>query len=603
MCRYLALILAEFDVESLNQRKLMIDRIQRSDSAWTKGFESDCLLVLYRNNVGARSRLHLIGAKGGVVMGTLFNSDTAWAIHCSEYLEGLQIVDSGGRRLVDRYWGRYCAFINDERARYVLRDPCGGLPCYHAEIGRVKVLFSDLEDYVSLTREHVQIDWEYVAAHVVNGRVQSGRTAIKGIREVLPGECLKIIRDTESRQFYWNPFEVAGRDVIEDVRYATQELQRRTIAVVEAWAANHSSILVRLSGGLDSAIVLSSLSGVARSKDIACVNDYSTGSDTDERHYARACARTANVEIIERKRTLLAQLELNSGTRPRVNPHTCLDFIENHPSDAELAAQRMATAVFTGRGGDQIFYKSEGLWLGADYAYTHGPTLEFLRVAMRASYANCTARNSSIWTHLKHGYRYGLQRKQPGRPEQNVARGRRLVSREAIEMKGEDQQWLHPWFSTSCSAAPGKALQVRALAIPEAEIGIRSAGWEAEIIHPLLSQPLIEFCISVPTYILMHSNVDRSLARAAFKSSLPCEIVLRRTKGGVNEHIADVLRANMTIVRRFLREGILVKNGLLDQNAIDTALSEEHFGLHRGTVEIVDHLNTELWANLLTTAS
>ena len=60
---------------------------------------------------------------------------------------------------------------------------------------------------------------------------------------------------------------------------------------------------------------------------------------------------------------------------------------------------------------------------------------------------------------------------------------------------------------------------------------------DAERISPLFSQPLVELCLRIPTYVLTHGGWDRAVARRAFYDDLPPEIRNRRHKGGIEEHL------------------------------------------------------------------
>ncbi len=57
------------------------------------------------------------------------------------------IMASRGRQLVDRYWGRYVAFLHDDAANtsWVLRDPpAATVP--HGRFGGVRIYFSAMDE-------------------------------------------------------------------------------------------------------------------------------------------------------------------------------------------------------------------------------------------------------------------------------------------------------------------------------------------------------------------------------------------------------------------------------------------------------------------------
>ena len=78
----------------------------------------------------------------------------------------------------------------------------------------------------------------------------------------------------------------------------------------------------------------------------------------------------------------------------------------------------------------------------------------------------------------------------------------------------------------------------------------------------MISQPLLELCLSLPTYLLTHGGQGRALAREAFADRIPAEIARRRSKGGVDEHATAVLQRSLPLAREMLLEGQLIRRVL-----------------------------------------
>jgi asparagine synthase (glutamine-hydrolysing) len=90
--------------------------------------------------------------------------------------------------------------------------------------------------------------------------------------------------------------------------------------------------------------------------------------------------------------------------------------------------------------------------------------------------------------------------------------------------------------------------------------------------------------------------MDRSTARRAFAPDLPPEIIKRRRKGRIDQHLRDVLDANLGFVRDFMLNGRLVKEGLLDRNNLETYLTRERSPANFEYADILQqHLCTEAW--------
>ena len=90
---------------------------------------------------------------------------------------------------------------------------------------------------------------------------------------------------------------------------------------------------------------------------------------------------------------------------------------------------------------------------------------------------------------------------------------------------------------------------------------------------PLLSQPLVELCLRIPTYVLIRSGRDRALARRAFANDLPAEIIARYAKGRADHHSRNILDANLAFVRELLLDGALVQKGLLNRTNLELYLT------------------------------
>jgi asparagine synthase (glutamine-hydrolysing) len=113
---------------------------------------------------------------------------------------------------------------------------------------------------------------------------------------------------------------------------------------------------------------------------------------------------------------------------------------------------------------------------------------------------------------------------------------------------------------------------------------------------PLMSQPLVELCLRTPTYVLIKYGMDRATARRAFAPDLPAEIVKRRNKGRIDQHVRNVVDANLPFIRDMLMNGRLVKERLLDRENLELYLTRERSPADFQYAEILhEHLCIEAW--------
>jgi asparagine synthase (glutamine-hydrolysing) len=90
--------------------------------------------------------------------------------------------------------------------------------------------------------------------------------------------------------------------------------------------------------------------------------------------------------------------------------------------------------------------------------------------------------------------------------------------------------------------------------------------------------------------------MDRATARLAFAPDLPPEIIKRRNKGRIDQHLRDVMDANLNFVRDLLLNGRLVKEGLLNRRNLELYLTRERSPADFQYSEILqEQLCVEAW--------
>lgn len=117
----------------------------------------------------------------------------------------------------------------------------------------------------------------------------------------------------------------------------------------------------------------------------------------------------------------------------------------------------------------------------------------------------------------------------------------------------------------------------------------------ADLRHPLLSQPVMEFCLGIPTLRLTRGGRDRGLARDAFAARLPAFVAARRSKGRLSAHYGRMIAAALPGLRDLLLKGRLVDLGVLDPIKVDAALRAEALMWRGGYGAIVQAALAELW--------
>ena len=113
---------------------------------------------------------------------------------------------------------------------------------------------------------------------------------------------------------------------------------------------------------------------------------------------------------------------------------------------------------------------------------------------------------------------------------------------------------------------------------------------------PLASQPLVEFCIGIPTWIWAHGGMNRALARAAFAHDLPPAVMARTSKAGPDSFVRQVFAQNRTVIGERLLDGLLAANGVIDRRAVEEALATDETEDDSNFDRVLDLLEAENWA-------
>ena len=480
-----------------------------------------------------------------------------------------QIVRSGGHALVKNHWGRYVAFIHAAHGgACVLRDPSGALPCFVIRHEGVSIVFSWLEDVLTTLPcvPTPQLNWQCLAAHILFLELGGHETALDGVLQVLSGESMPLAHQSDKPTLLWNAVDIARESVRVEPEHAADSLRHTVRGCTQAWAACHDSLLLRLSGGVDSSILVSCLARGSVPSQLTCVNYHSRGADSDERAYARLAATRAEWPLIERERDADFRLERILDVARTPTPSAYVGRMGTGRMDAELAAAQGASAMFTGGGGDQLFFELQTWWPAADYLRSRGFDRGLPAAAMDAARLG----RVSVWKALRLAIADCIR---PADPWQHVGRHLTLARRDALPERGQFERFIHPALCSANDLPVGKLSQVQQLLFPIEYYDPYEREAAPELFNPLLSQPLIELCLRLPTYLLTQGGRGRALARRAFAADIPAEIAGRRSKGGMEEHARTVLRRNLVFVRSLLLDGQLVARGLLDRDRVEAALS------------------------------
>jgi asparagine synthase (glutamine-hydrolysing) len=583
----------------------LADQFRITRSHWQMLNGGEGLSVFHLPPPGRSVAAMELPVRAGVILGALFRRDSdvpprdPMSVLDAD-LAG-KIVRTGGGYLTDHCWGSYVAFINRGGATWrVLRDCSGKIPCYAIAHGDITVVTSNLSDLAGLPLPAFSMNGRYIAGFIHSVEISRRECALNEVIEVLAGECLEL-DGTHARQFaMWDPRSVCREDAIEDFDEACRQVRRVTQSCVDHWASRYDRIVHRLSGGLDSSVVLACLRRSPRRPTVTCLHIESGGPDDRERLFAELAAADAGVELV-------VQSGYSRGARyddrlfclPKSpNPSVATVGMSIDPGELNLVPSRVeAEAVWDGEGGDHLFFSPRSPFGAVDYAFRHGIGREFLR-----SVTDAVRRSRmSYWEVLAKSTRLGLFRGR-WRPEDEYQRQPIFVNPDVVPENLAAYVW-HPWSEDASDLPPGKRWQICLLAclihrhrpVPEIE--------RVSQHHPLFSQPLFELCLRIPLYVLLRGGINRALERAAFRDCIPDPIIRRENKGAVSTALMSKIRESLPYLRDLVLGGVLVRERILLASVLEPYLVGNKPVSNRVLWPFLSSIAAEVWARKWAAAS
>ena len=522
----------------------------------------------------------VLAVPGGLAIGHLFFRDGTPANPGA--LPTLSSPEQFAKFLLAQCWGDYLLIqLRDSPTQRleILREPSGGVACVYAlRCGR-GFITSDISLATGLGVHQRQIDWDFIPQALAYPHAKTTETGLVGVRELLPGCSLLVEDETATVREDWSPWTfVAGTQRHHDAREATAGIRTTVASVVKAWAETDKSVLLELSGGLDSSIVASCLQGTKAR--VTCYNLVTPVPGADERRYASLMADQLGVEL-KTEKLCVADGRFSfvlppSSVAPRV---ATLQYMVDLAMDRAASAND-TSSFFSGGGGDTVFCYLRSAAPAADALSERG-----IAAGVSAIHDLSTLHQCTFW--------------RAGRLTL-----RKLLQSENMRFKA-DSTFLdpsmsvdpppHPWLTAPANALVGDRERIIDLAGTQVFRDITLRGTKRPLRLPLLSQPVMEACLKVPTWMWIAGGENRAIARAAFADVLPRDILERKSKGSFTNCVGAVYRKNSPQIRDFLLQGHLREHRLLDIGALERCFDADAPPRDTSFMRIFSLCATENW--------
>lgn len=484
------------------------------------------------------------------------------------------------KSLLDRCWGGYVAFRSGGGGGIsILRDPSGAIPCYFSDVEGLRCFASNAEIFREIGVSKWTVNWSNLAFHVAKRDLLSEATCINGITELLPGSCAESHQGSWSVSAKWSPWKFASRDAqFEDGASAAAELRSVVLGAVAAAAAKCANPILELSGGLDSSVIGAALG--ATNASFRAVHMEPKEPAFSEERYARAVARhlraILHVEVLDIKEEEVLRPPIRRYPRPGAH-HLSRIFDRRL---AEISSSLCGDSFFGGSGGDYLLGNFGTSAPAADAFRHYGLSRQFLWTANQVAKIH----RASVWRAM----RLAIVK---AHSQDRVRYRNPFISDQAEAANAP----LHPWLMEGENGLPGKREQILGLVGGRDGVESRERNLTFPCRQPFLSQPVVEVCLRIPSWLSVADGRDRSVARRAFADLLPNVVVNRRTKGNfatVNRAIFERLLPNLP---ELLLGGRLVQEDITIAAGIEAALSNPDHLDDRRMHALLDIAKAEMW--------
>ncbi len=590
-------LVGEFGLPLLHKNRLAYTAQQQAkpDTLHTMIFDNCLIYAGYKKNETSISdKILSLADDCGMFMGKMFDShDNKPAFFNT--LDS-QVIVNDPAIVLKNWWGRYVGALYDKKNKQctLIRDPQGLFSLFYIIKPDSVIFASEINILYDLLEEKPSIDLTYFAEYVVGENYASALTPFNEIRELLPGTGLTIHHNgTNSIKTLWDLSACKGSYITHEKDFE-EELLATLKSSTKAWVGESSGVCLELSGGLDSSAVMILLREVlSESKTIIGVNyiDSKTPSSNEIEH-AKNVADTCNASLhyIDWQDASLLD-PLPDSWRPD-KPSTFLLFHQTSQQLSDLAAQYNCSEIMNGQGGDHVFLAPQPVECLADYWLDKGFTgithpLNELSSANRMPWWELV---SPMVKNILHYY--GVRKKKP------------RTKIESTETPFFDSNFNYTYKKHAFyleknlkNFYPAKISHVESLfhAVSFADRNQRIFG--QTITHPLLSQPIIELALKIPTYQSFNNGFDRIFFRKAVSSIKNPQSLWRTVKGETTSSMAKSFAHHASIVHDILLNGRLSKEGFINKEWLNEQMAKIRHGNIENLWPITRLLTAQLWLN------
>jgi asparagine synthase (glutamine-hydrolysing) len=492
-----------------------------------------------------------------------------------------------------RWWGRYSGVLynTEQKILTIICDPQGLLNLYYIDVPEGLFFSTDMRLLYDMLPSKPAVNFNYFAEYIINENWVLPSTPLKGIQELEPGMGLTVYEDGHStKKLLW---DVAGiqSTFIKDENVFEEKLLATLKGCINAWAQEPSGICVELSGGTDSTGLLILLRDLLPDKKIMAINLMdSKNPSSNEIQYAQEVADLCNVPLyfVDWQNTSLIDPLPVGWFQNR--PNTLSLYYNMQQEIHDLKVQHGCLNYMDGQGGDHVFVAPMPKRALADYYLQRGlrgimQPLKELSATYRMSWTGImrdTAQDVYAFYRKKHKNCVHTDQKKLLEPfDQRFAQ---MITRSS----GHLDAVLKNFY-------PAKGDHIKSLY--HATLYGTQRTPQDVMTSPILSQPIVELALQIPTYQSFKDNYDRVFFRRAVSRVAKPKALWRRIKGQTTTSMVKECQKQAPFMREMLNNGLLVKSGMIDKAWLNTHLAKAQHGQGDNLWPLLHLLTGQIWLN------
>jgi asparagine synthase (glutamine-hydrolysing) len=469
--------------------------------------------------------------------------------------------------------GRFALVLWNRTTRELLaaRDPLGLDPLYYAEAAGALLLASSLDAFA----DHGRFDDEYIARFITGrGNPDTTRTIRNGVRALPPGTWLRWQNGRVTTETYWSPENLSPLKM--SLADASSEFRALLQRALKAQIDPGGRTWAHLSGGLDSSTVVAAAAAAVES---GAADTALGGTLTLRDSLGNADESEFVDEVVQRYGvTNVAIADSWPWRSDDLGPPLTDRPSRDYPFYAR--DREMARAVTSTGGTSMLSGIGPDIYLPNTAA--HCPDLLWgghVAAAVRELHAWTVSKRGSFWrVVITDGVRPLTSRTHSAARNYGPSRIPRWFTprfrqqRGIAELLAEERRY----------AGPRGRYYTHHVAAGLSSVAARISNWlyspGVDVRHPLLHQPLVEFCLRLPYPLRTDVYWSKPVLRTAMKGILPEKVRTRGSKTILAPRIYWAFRHEREQLQRLLNHSVLADLGCIEPREVRQTL--ESFDLY-----------------------